>query len=48
MKRISVPAQWFDPLKGKDIGRPDIGAIPRGLAPWKVGIRGRMGGAKVE
>lgn len=30
---IPVPAEWPDPLRDADEGQPDIGAIPRGVAP---------------
>jgi hypothetical protein len=32
-----VPADWPDPLRGSDPGRPDIGALPLGAEPLKVG-----------
>ena len=31
-----------DPLKGHDKGRPDMGAVPRGVEPWRVGCYGRL------
>jgi hypothetical protein len=39
---VEIPADWPDPLRGADRGRPDIGAVPLGAAPWKVGVRGRF------
>lgn len=39
---VILAADWFDPLKGKDDGRPDIGALPRSRSMWAVGIGGRI------
>lgn len=39
---LNVPADWPDPLRAADEGRPDIGALPRGTAAWGVGIDGRI------
>lgn len=34
---VLIPGDWPDPLRGTDAGRPDLGALPRGIKPWKVG-----------
>lgn len=39
---ITVPVEWPDPLRDADEGRPDIGAFPRGVDAWSIGIRGRF------
>ncbi len=36
---IALPDEWPDPLRS---ARPDIGALPHGLEPWNVGVRGRI------
>lgn len=36
---VPVDAAWPDPLRG---GKPDAGAIPDGVKPWRVGVNGRM------
>jgi hypothetical protein len=36
-----LPAEWPDPIRGADQGKPDIGAFPLGAEPWKVGVNGR-------
>jgi hypothetical protein len=33
----AVPAEWPDPLRESDAGKPDIGAIPAGGTPLSVG-----------
>jgi hypothetical protein len=33
----NVPAEWTDPLREQDRGRPDIGALPAGAKPLEVG-----------
>ena len=38
---ISLPSNWPDPLRPKDEASPDIGALPIGGGPLKVGIDGR-------
>lgn len=38
---VDVPADWIDPLREQDAGRPDLGALPFGVQPWRVGIDGR-------
>jgi hypothetical protein len=37
-----VPAAWPDPLRQSDQSTPDIGAVPAGVDPWKVGVDGRI------
>lgn len=32
-----IPAEWPDVLRDQDAGRPDIGALPPGTAPLRVG-----------
>ncbi len=32
-----VPKEWPDPLRKLDAGKPDLGALPRGAAAFKVG-----------
>lgn len=39
---VPLPEEWFDPLRREDPQAPDIGAFPRGLPPWRVGIAGRI------
>jgi hypothetical protein len=39
---IAVPAEWFDPLRESDAGKPDVGALAAGAAPWGVGVKGRV------
>jgi hypothetical protein len=39
---VAVPAEWPDPLRPRDAGRPDIGAMPLNIEPWHVGVRGRL------
>ncbi|QDU97483.1 right-handed parallel beta-helix repeat-containing protein [Lignipirellula cremea] len=39
---IDVPAEWLDPLRAEDKNAPDIGALPVGLKPWRIGIDGRI------
>lgn len=41
-KGIVLPAELDDPERPKDGAAPDIGALPRGSEPLRVGIRGRM------
>jgi len=33
----AIPTEWPDPLRGKDEGKPDIGALPFGAEPLRVG-----------
>ncbi len=39
---LPIPAEWPDPLRERDSGTPDIGAIPVGEEAWTVGIDGRI------
>jgi hypothetical protein len=39
---VLLPADWPDPLREQDETRPDIGALPRDGAAWRVGVRGRI------
>lgn len=39
---IAIPAEWPDPFRDSDEGKPDIGAIPLGAEPWAVGVDGRI------
>jgi hypothetical protein len=39
---LPIPAGWPDPLREADRGRSDIGALPRGVEPWGVGVDGRV------
>lgn len=38
----SVQTEWPDPLRAADRHAPDIGALPLGVAPWGVGVDGRI------
>lgn len=38
---VALPKEWPDPLREKDPS-PDIGAVPLGVSPWNIGIRGRI------
>jgi hypothetical protein len=35
---VDLPAEWPDPLRDSDRGRPDIGALPLGAESLKVGM----------
>ena len=37
-----LPSAWPDPIRDGDAGKPDIGAFPAGIEPWKIGVNGRM------
>jgi len=39
---VALPADGFDPVRALDSGKPDLGALPAGAAPWRVGVRGRL------
>ena len=41
-KGVVLPAEWEDPLRPKDGAAPDIGALPSGSGPLRVGIGGRI------
>ncbi len=34
---VAIPADWFDPIRSKEIG-----AVPKGSQPWRIGIHGRL------
>jgi hypothetical protein len=40
---VALPADWPDPLREKDRGKPDIGALPLGVAAWPTGREGGKG-----
>lgn len=35
----AIPSDWPDPFRERDRGKPDIGALPRGVAPSEFGPR---------
>jgi hypothetical protein len=37
-----LPAEWPDPLRTADKDEPDIGALPLGAEPWRIGVDGRL------
>ena len=37
-----LPVTWPDPLKATDLKQPDLGAIPLGVDPWGIGVKGRL------
>lgn len=39
---VPLPDQWPDELRSSDRGKPDVGALPHGVLPWRVGVRGRL------
>lgn len=39
---VAIPREWPDPLRAADDDKSDIGAIPAGCEPWRVGVRGRL------
>lgn len=39
---LAIPAEWPDPLRESDPDQPDIGALPRGVDSWGVGVNGRL------
>ena len=39
---VPLPADWPDPLRARDAGAPDIGAVPLGAEAWRVGMNGRV------
>lgn len=39
---VAVPTEWPDPLRNDAAKKPDIGAIPAGGEPLRVGIGGRI------
>jgi hypothetical protein len=34
---VSIPAEWPDPLRSSDEGKPDLGALPLGSEMLRVG-----------
>lgn len=38
---VPLPENWPDPVRAADAGKPDIGAIPAGVEPWRIGFHGR-------
>ena len=41
-KGVDIPADWPDPMRKLDKGRPDIGALPLGADDVRVGCYGRF------
>ena len=39
---VALPADWLDPLREQENGKPDAGAIPSGSGRLKVGRHGRL------
>lgn len=39
---LIIPAEWPDPFREADRGKPDIGAVPLGVTGWGVGVDGRI------
>jgi len=39
---VAIPRDWPDPLRAQDSGKLDIGAVPTGAQPWRVGVEGRI------
>ena len=39
---VVLPETWPDPVQRADSGAPDIGALPAGATPWRIGVRGRL------
>jgi hypothetical protein len=39
---LVLPKEWPDPLGALDKGKPDLGAVPLGAEPARVGVRGRL------
>ncbi len=37
-----VPDTWPDPLRAADAAAPDIGALPAGVEPERIGVQGRL------
>jgi len=42
---VALPADWPDPLRERDGGKPDIGALPLGIEAFAAGRRATAGGA---
>jgi hypothetical protein len=45
---VSLPADWPDPVRAADAGKPDAGALPLGARPWHIGVRGRLSASGEE
>lgn len=41
-KGVALDEQWPDPLRAADVKQPDLGAVPCGIEPWRVGVYGRL------
>lgn len=39
---VPLDADWPDPLRSRDAGQPDIGAVPFDGRVWRVGVDGRL------
>lgn len=39
---LDLAQDWPDPVRSVDKGKPDIGALPVGAEPWRVGVQGRL------
>lgn len=39
---VALPSDWPDPLRELDAGPPDSGVLPHGVAPWRIGVDGRL------
>ncbi len=39
---VELPKNWPDPLRSASGAKADMGALPHGLTPWGVGVRGRL------
>ena len=42
---VQIPVDWLDPFRKQDTGRPDIGALPRGVESSEIGPVGKGIGA---
>ncbi len=47
-KGVVLPAEWEDPARPADGAPPDIGALPLGSKPLRVGIGGRIQAGAVD
>jgi hypothetical protein len=39
---IPLSSAWPDPLRNNSLDAPDIGALPLGVMPWRIGVHGRI------
>jgi hypothetical protein len=39
---LPIPAEWPDVLRDEDANAPDVGALPRGVEAWGIGVGGRL------